>query len=170
MFGFESQSGYQSSQFQFQSSIYAYMEETPKNYEGKPIVRVCTTCQKINSTEMESFSLGINQKVKNEMDVVDKKIKENSLKFSFSHGMCNLHLYQTFQTIPNITPERLESIKEKLKRNTDPVPCLLQNEPLRYAFMKGLFTKEMIQQELQSTQQSNQHITERFKMLAGIKD
>ena len=89
---------------------------------------------------------------------------EKSKEFSFSHGACNPHLYLTYQSIPGITPERLSSIKEKLKHN-DPIPCLLQDEKLRHVYMRGLFTKEQIQQ----TQQSNEQLTERFKKLAGIK-
>jgi hypothetical protein len=142
--------------------------ETQKDYKGNPVVRICATCQKINVPGMEHASLGIDQKIKDEMDVVNKKIIEKSKEFCFSHGACNPHLYLMYQSIPGMTPERLESVKEKLKHNT-PIPCLLQNEPLRHAFMKGLFTKEEIQKAQQSTQQSNQQLTERFKKLAGIK-
>ncbi len=141
--------------------------ETQKDFEGKPLVRMCATCQQINKPGMEAFGLGVDQKVKDEMKEVDKKIKENSNNFNFSHGMCNPHYIQTYQQLPNMTPERLESIKEKLKHN-NPIPCLLQDESLRHAYMKGLFTPEQISQATQAVKKSNQNLKERFKILAGI--
>ena len=151
--------------------ILIYMEETPKNFEGKVIVPVCAYCQKINDENMRAFAQGIDQKVKDEMKVVNAQIQkpENKEKHSFSHGTCQDHAIQNMKTIPGMTPERLDSFIQKMKQSPNQTPCLLKDEALRHAFMKGLFTKEEIQQAHQSTQQSNQQLTERFKKLAGIK-
>ena len=73
------------------------MEETPKDYQGLPIVRVCAYCQQINSEKMKPFAQGIDQKVKDEMSVVDEKVKENANKYSFTHGICLPHLVFQYQ-------------------------------------------------------------------------
>jgi len=147
------------------------MEETPKNHEGKLIVPVCAYCQGINNENMKEFAQGIDQKVKDEMKVVDAQIQkpESKEKHSFTHGTCREHSIQNIKTMPGMTPERLQSFISKLDASSNKTPCLLKNEPLRHAFMRGLFTPEEIQQAQQSTQQSNQQLTERFKKLAGIK-
>jgi len=120
---------------------------------------------------MREFAQGIDQKVKDEMKVVNAQIQKPESKehHSFSHGTCLDHAIQNFKTIPGITPERLNAFIEKLKQSSNPTPCLLKDDALRHAFMKGLFTKEEIQKAQQSTQQSNQQLTERFKKLAGIQ-
>ena len=147
------------------------MEETPKNHEGKFIVAVCAYCQKINDESMRAFAQGIDQKVKDEMKEVNAQIQkpENKEKHSFSHGTCRDHAIQNIKTIPGMTPERIHSFIEKMNQSPNQTPCLLKDEALRHAYMRGLFTKEEIQQAQQSTQQSNQQLTERFKKLAGIK-
>ena len=146
------------------------MEETPKNHQGLPIVMVCSYCQKINDANMQRFAQDIDQEVKNEMKVVDEKIKENKNNFQFSHGICREHTIQNLKTIPGMTPERIQSFINKAGQNPNIPQCLLKDTPLRHAFMKGLFTKEQLQQAHQSTHQSNLQLTERFKKLAGIKD
>jgi cell division protein ZapA (FtsZ GTPase activity inhibitor) len=148
------------------------MEETQKNHEGKFIVVVCAYCQKINDENMRAFAQGIDQKVKDEMKVVNAQIQKPESKeyHSFSHGICKDHAIQNIKTIPGMTPERIQSFIDKINQSPTSAPCLLKDEALRHAYMKGLFTKEEIQQAQQSTQQSNERLTERFKKLAGIKD
>ena len=142
--------------------------KTEIDFEGKPIVRVCSTCQKINTPGMEKYGLGVDEKIKSEMDEVNKKIISNFKNINFSHGLCNKHLYQMYENVPNMTPERLASVKEKLKHN-NPIPCLLENEPLRHAYMKGLFTQEQIEQAVQNNQPKIS-FKDRIKKLAGIKN
>lgn len=142
--------------------------ETPKDFEGKPIVRICSYCQQINNPDMVVFAKGIDPKIKDEMKSVDKKVKENRDKFTFTHTVCVPHLTQNLERIPGMTKERIRSMVEKSEQG-NPVPCLLVNEPLRHAYMRGLFTQEQIQQAVQSQKQDNQNLTERFKILAGIK-
>lgn len=139
------------------------------NNTTKPFVSICSYCENINDPRMAEFANGIDPKVKDEMKVVNEKVKENKDKFTFSHGTCQQHLVQNLQKISGMTKERIASMIEKSNQG-NPIPCLLTNEPFRHAFMKGLFTPELIKQATQSTQQSNQKLTERFKKLAGIKD
>jgi hypothetical protein len=139
--------------------------ETPKNYQGKPIVNICSYCQKINQPNMVSYAKDIDQTIKNEMKVVDEQVIANQDKYSFTHGICRPHTIQTLRAIPYMTTERLKSMMDKKSQNPNTPPCLLQDEPLRHAYMKGLFTKE----DIETVNQSNQQITERFKTLAGIK-
>jgi hypothetical protein len=143
------------------------MEETPKTFEDKPIVQICAYCQQINAPNMVEFSHGIDQKVKDEMKIVDAQIQkpENKQKYSFTHGTCKPHHIQNIQSIPNITPEKAKIFIDKINASPDTTPCLIQNDALRHAFMKGLFTIE----DMQRVKQSNQQITERFKKLAGIQ-
>jgi len=133
--------------------------ETQKDSEGKPIVKICSLCQNIFNSDYN-----VDQKIKNELKIVDQKVKENSQKINFTHGLCNPHLLQSYYQIPGITPERLNSVKEKLKRNNNPIPCLLTDDNLRRNYMNGIFTTE----QLQTTNQSNEQLTIRFKKLAGI--
>ena len=118
---------------------------------------------------MKDFAFNTDQKTKDELKVVNQQVKAHSKDFSFSHGACGLHLLQSYSEIPGITPERMESIKTKIKNNTDSLPCLITDKALRHGYMKGLFTPEMIKQAAQSQQQSNHQLVERFKTLSGIK-
>jgi DNA-binding transcriptional MerR regulator len=143
--------------------------ETQKDFEGKPIVKICASCQRINMPGMEKFGLEIDQKIKDEMKIVDNQVKSNSKNFSFSHGICQLHLIQQLKLIPGMTKERIKSMVDKSNQG-NPVPCLLQDEFLRHNYMKGLFTSEQIQQASQELQQSNKNLKEHFRTLAGIKN
>lgn len=127
----------------------------------RPFVKICAYCQGINKPQMSNFSTGIDSKVKDEMKQVDAHVKSKSDELTFSHGICEPHLIQTLQEIPGMTKERINSMVSKL---TDSAPCLLNNDQLRHSYMRGIFTPEQVKQ----VQQSNQHLTERFKKLAGI--
>jgi len=135
----------------------------------KPFVRICAACQKAGEPGNEIFAFNIPQSVKDELHQVNQQVKEHSKDFEFSHGSCNLHSIQSYSQITGMTPERLASIREKLANNPDAIKCLLTDENLRHGYMRGLFTPELIKQAADSTQQSNQQLTERFKKLAGIK-
>jgi len=142
---------------------------TKTDFRGKPIVRICAHCQQINVERMKRFAMGISQKIKDEMKVVDEKVNENREKYSFTHTMCVPHGIQQYQSIPGMTKERINSLIDKYKSNNTPAPCLIEDTPeaekLRQSYMMGLFTDE----EVQSQQQSNHQLVERFKTLAGIK-
>lgn len=143
--------------------------ETKTDFRGKPIVRICASCQNAGEAGNERLAFNTDQKTKDELKVVNQQVKAHSKDFSFSHGACGLHLLQSYSEIPGITPERMESIKTKIKNNTDSLPCLITDKALRHGYMKGLFTPEMIKQAAQSQQQSNHQLVERFKTLSGIK-
>ena len=146
--------------------IYGYME-TKLNHEGNPIVNVCAYCQQINASNMVQFASGVEQKVKDEMKIVDSQIRANTDKFSFSHGICIPHAIQMYSDA-GYSKDELEKMASEMKHKNTSVPCLLENEPIRRAYMNGIFTVEQMKQTQQPEEQ-NKRLTERFKTLAGIK-
>jgi len=136
---------------------------------GKPMVGVCGSCQYAGKPGYESLSLGVDQKVLDEMKVVDEQIKKHMKDYGFTHGNCKEHYMQIAMQIPGMTPERLALTQSKVKNANSMPACLLKDDALRHAFMRGLFTKDEIDKAAQQVQQSNQNLTERFKTLAGIK-
>lgn len=135
----------------------------------KPEVRICSWCQQINSPQFALYAINIDQKVKDEMKVVDEQVRAHDEKdFSFSHGICLPHLIQMYKKQPKMTDEKLKlAIHQSKTQKGGPIPCLLTNDSLRHAYMRGLFTPELIQQAAQY--QENEEIIERFKKLAGIR-
>ena len=102
------------------------------------------------------------------MKVVDQEVKDNIDNFVYTHGVCIPHVVQTYKELPNMTDDRLNSVVNKALQN-DPPPCLLTNEPLRHAYMKGLFTPELIQQATKAKHQQQLEERQKLKKLAGIK-
>ena len=135
---------------------------------NKPTVRVCSWCQRINHSEFAKYNIGIDPKVKVEMDVVDKQIEANRDTFHFTNGICMLHLTQMYQNIPGKETQLQVALKKAESQGGGPVPCLLTDTELRHAYMRGLFTPKMIKQASQAQQQAKINLTERLKKLAGI--
>lgn len=159
----------QPQQAQTQTQSTQQPEEQPeKDVNGKPMVKICGACQYAGKPGYEKMGLGADEKVVSELKVVDEQIRKHQKDYGFTHGTCAPHYMQSVKQMPGITPEKLASIEAKLKTNPNMAPCLLTDEPLRHAYMRGLFTKEEIQQAAQQVQQSNHALTERFKRLAGI--
>jgi hypothetical protein len=104
------------------------------------------------------------------MKVVDAQVKANKDNFVFSHGTCLPHIVQTYRGM-KIPEERIKLMVDKAKG--DAPPCLVANTPesqaLRHAYMKGLFTKEQMEQAVEKQKGANDSITERFQVLAGIR-
>ncbi len=138
--------------------------ETEKNFEDKPMVRICAACQNAGEPGNEKFAPGADQSVKDELQQVNKQVKSHIKDFEFSHGACEFHLLQNYASIDGMTPERMASIKTKLVNNPNKLPCLITDKALRHAYMRGIFTNEQMSQ----VTKSNEHLTERFKKLAGI--
>lgn len=139
----------------------------------KPMVRMCSWCQQINGKNMAAQAATIPAKIKEEMKVVDEQVRANKDNFTFTHGVCIPHVIQTYSTIPNMTEEKLKSIVDKVQKS-DPPPCLVEDTPemaaLRHAYMRGLFTKESMQQAIQTQQSGSAQLTERLQVLAGIRN
>ena len=134
----------------------------------KPIVQICSWCQKINSPENAQYANSIDHKIRDELKVVDQQIKANTDKFSFTHGACIPHLIQSYKAI-GMTDDQLKPIIKKTEMRNPP-ECLITNEAVRHAFMKGLFTPELVKQQNDALQQSNNQIKERFQVLSGLKN
>ena len=136
----------------------------------KPMVRICSWCQGINNKGMENFANTIPENVKKEMAMVDAQVKANQENFTFSHGTCLPHVVQSFKEM-KIPEEKIKLMVDKVKG--DAPPCLVEDttesQSLRHAYMKGLFTKELIQQALEKQKGENDKITERLQVLAGIR-
>lgn len=139
-----------------------------KDMADKPTVRICSWCQKINDPQFAEYARGIDVKIREEMKVVDQQVKDNKDNFVYTHGVCIPHVVQTYKELPNMTDDRLNSVVNKALQN-DPPPCLLTNEPLRHAYMKGLFTPELIQQATKAKHQQQLEERQKLKKLAGIK-
>ena len=137
---------------------------------NKPTVRMCSWCQTINNEDMKKYAVHVPQKIKDEMKIVDGQVKINRHNFVFTHGACIPHVTKAYSLVPGMTKEKLQSFVVGLKN--DAPPCLIEDTPkaqfLRKAYMKGLFTPELVQQALHKQKQDNQKITERFKKLAGL--
>ena len=137
----------------------------------KQMIRMCSWCQRINKPNMVEQSLSIPAKIKEEMKVVDEQVKVHKDNFAFTHGVCIPHAIQAYKDAPGMTEDRLKIIVDKVGKS-DPPPCLVEDTPemeaLRHAYMRGLFTKELMQQALQQKQGANDKITERFQVLSGI--
>ena len=134
----------------------------------RPRVRICSWCQRINYPDFAKYNVGIDQKVKVEMDMVDKQIRANLDNFNFTGGICMLHLTQMYQNMPGKEDQLKLALKQAELQKGGPVPCLLTNTELRHAYMRGLFTPKMIKQASQAQQQAKINLTERLKKLAGI--
>lgn len=135
----------------------------------KPMVRICSWCQKINNEGMEAYAATVPDKIKQEMKVVSAQVKINQENFTFTHGTCIPHVVQSYREM-KIPEERIKLMVDKFK--DDAPPCLVEDTPesqaLRHAYMKGLFTKEQIEQAFEKQKGENDKITERFQVLAGI--
>lgn len=140
---------------------------------AKEMVVICAWCQQINDKGMEKFAETVPDEIKKEMQVVSDQVKANHEKYTFSHGTCLPHLIQMYRDMPNMTQEKLDGIIQKFKGQTPPV-CLVcdteQSKALRHAYMKGLFTVEDMKNALQAQKDQEQKLTERFQVLAGIRN
>lgn len=134
----------------------------------KPMVTICSWCQKINDPQFTQFGAGVDTKVKEELKIVDQQVKANGDKFTFSHGVCVPHAIQSYKEIPGMTKDRLKTIVDKMAQGNPP-PNLVENEPLRHAYMKGLFTPELIQQATKEKHALQLEFRQRFKKLAGLR-
>jgi len=136
----------------------------------KPEVRICSWCQNINKPQFAPYAVDVDQTVKDEMKEVDRQVREHDKDFIFSHGICLLHLVQMYKKLPKMTDEKLKlAIYQSKTQKSGPIPCLLTNEPLRHAYMRGLFTPESIRQAANMQQEAITEFTESLKKLAGIK-
>ena len=131
----------------------------------KPMVRICAWCTSINREGYEIYDMGVDKKVKDEIAIVDHQIKIHRHDFAFTHGTCIPHLKIAYRTMPDLLDNAL---RQAQSQEGGSIPCLLQDEALRHAYMRGLFTPELVQQYLQSQQQSKKELTEHLKKLAGI--
>ena len=138
----------------------------------KPMVKICSWCQKINIPDMKAYAATVPDKIKEEMKVVSEQVEANRENITFSHGACVPHAIQTYKTMAGMTEEKLKGFINKMSKSGPP-ECLVEDTPeaqaLRHAYMKGLFTKELMQQALQKQQGDNNQITERLQVLAGIR-
>ena len=136
----------------------------------KPMVRMCSWCQGINNKGMEKFASTVPDNIKKELGVVDTQVKANQGNFTFSHGACIPHVVQSFRDM-NLPEERIKLMLDKAKGNAP--PCLVCDTPesqaLRHAYMKGLFTKEQMEQAIEKQKSDNTTITERLQVLSGIR-
>lgn len=142
--------------------------EQNEDMAEKPMVRICSWCQKINDPQYAEQAAGLDTKVKEEMKEVDRKVKESENNFTFSHGICLPHTIQVYKAMPGMTEDRIKMVIQKAEQGNPP-PCLITNEPLRHAFMKGLFTPEMIQQATKEKHRLQLEMRQRFKKLAGVR-
>ena len=133
----------------------------------KSVVLICSWCQRINDPQLAKFAVGIDTKIKKEMSVVDEKVRKNLSKFTFSHGICVPHIIQLYRE-QGQTKSQIELMVKNLTAKGQIVPSLIEDAPLRHAYMRGLFTPELMQQAQQHQQKDNEKLTERFKTLAGI--
>ena len=121
---------------------------------------------------MANYAANVDPQIKKEMEEVNRQVEEASKekKVIFSHGMCIPHMIQTYLDMGYDTAE-IEKTAEDAKKRGNIVPCLLQNAPLRHAYMRGLFTVEQMKQAQQQMQQDQQKssLSERFRKLAGIR-
>lgn len=136
------------------------------NTLNKPLVPICAWCVKANKPEYSYYDLGVSKTVKEEINVVNEQIKENIDKFIFSHGVCVPHLKLSYSKMPSKLPWALQQAESQ---PGGPIPCLLTDDATRHAYMKGLFTSELVQQYNQTQKQTKQEFTEHLKKLAGIR-
>lgn len=145
------------------------MEPTKLDFEGKPIVKICSACQMISRPENAKFAVGVDEKIKKELAVVDEQVKKHRNDFNFTHTMCLHHMEQAY-TNPQIPPEKTKAFIDKLRQRGNNCPNLMEDTALRHAYMRGLFTPELVQQAMQTHQNQNTQLVERFKKLSGIKN
>ena len=131
----------------------------------KPMVRICAWCTSINKKEHKKYDMGVSRRVKAEINVVNYQVKTHKHNFSFTHGVCIPHIKLAYQSMPELLDNALQQAESQ---EGGPIPCLLTDDALRHAYMKGLFTPELVQQYAQSQQQAKKDLSERLKKLAGI--
>ncbi len=133
----------------------------------KPSVNICSWCQNINSSENIKFSTDVDQKVKDELKVVNQQVKNHTNDIRFTHGICIPHAIQMYKDY-GFTDDKIKPIIKKIQTQNPP-SCLVIDEKTRQEYMKGFFTPEMVKQAQQSQQAQNNQLIERFKKLSGIK-
>lgn len=143
------------------------MEPTKVDFQGKPIVQICAACQMINRPENAKFAVGVDEKIKKELEVVDEQVNKHRNDFNFTHTMCLHHMEQAY-TSPHIPTEKTKAFIDKLRQRGGNCPNLMEDDALRHAYMRGLFTPELVQQTAQAQQNQNTQLVERFKKLSGI--
>ena len=133
---------------------------------NKPLVRICAGCLKVDNPDYAYYDIvGVSDDIKKEIKLINQQIKDNRDKFIFSHGVCIPHLKLLYVDMPKKLPWAL---KQSEFQPGGPIPCLLTDEATRHAYMRGLFTEELVQQYIQSQQQAKADLTEHLKKLAGI--
>jgi len=133
---------------------------------NKPIVKICSLCLQVNNPAWENVSLNASPKIKKEMELVKEKVDQERKTHEhvlFNDSYCFPHAIAMYNS---------NGMDTSTLRKND-IPCLIQDTPeaenLRQNYMRGIFTQDMATQANQTTQQSNNQLTERFKKLAGIK-
>ena len=139
--------------------------------DNRPVARICSWCQRINDNNphMKKLAEIIPQNIKDEMAIVNQQIKANNEVVHFTHGICVPHYVQKLMEIPGMNDIQLKNAVDKIRNsNPPPPPSIINNAELRHQYMRGLFTKEQMQQAFQAQQAAQQKLTERFQKLAGI--
>ncbi len=104
------------------------------------IVKICAYCQK-------------------EFPEVDKAVKDNRNKITFSHGICQRHAAEVYKQMGMND----DWIKKKLSQNPNPVPDLKAHPELVKLYSQGIFTPEEFKHS-----QTEPTLKEIFQKRAGI--